>query len=775
MAADRYKVLIVGKSDEARQIATTLENTGELDLDMSAVSGVEEAAGLDDLHNVDVVLLNASKWEEGVRALGRLRTAAPGAAVIMICDCRDQVRFLEALHKGAQDCLTPADCGPRVFARAIIQAVERKQTERDLRIKDYAITSSMSPIAMANLDGKLTYVNPAFLKAWGYTDTKDVLGRPTAHFWRVRKHAAAVIRILLEKGHWFGELTAKRKDESFFHVQVSANVIKDDTGVPVGMMASFLDITEQKNTEQALRNSEAQYRNLAEHANDGICIIQDTLLRYANQQLAQVTGYTTDQIIGTTFDKYVPPEEQPKVEKSHQRFMAGDEDVQRYESALMHKDGHRTEVEFNISATTHQDRRAALVFVRDITDRKKAERERRALEAQVQHAEKLKSLGVLAGGIAHDFNNLLTGILGNASLLGSEPDLRSTQGEIVEDIQQAGRRAAELCRQMLAYSGKGRFTVEYLDLSEIVRETAHLIQASMSKKAVLQYDLSDDLPCIEADPSQIRQVVMNLITNASDALEDKIGTIGLRTDTVDCGKAYLRGCYIGADLPAGRYVALEVMDTGCGMDKETREQVFEPFFSTKFTGRGLGLAAVLGIVRGHRGALKLDSKPGRGATFTVLFPACEEPTAKRVTKETSKKDWRSVGNVLIVDDEPSVLNTARRMLEKMGFTVLTATDGKGALDVFQEHADSIRLVLLDMTMPGMDGKQTFESIRRIRNNVRVLLSSGYNRSEVRVQNFEPQRFSPGALAGFVQKPYQLQTLRQKVREVFEGEEQTDTS
>ena len=352
-------------------------------------------------------------------------------------------------------------------------------------------------------------------------------------------------------------------------------------------------------------------------------------------------------------------------------------------------------------------------YARDVTERKRAEQERQRLEAQLLQAQKLESLGVLAGGIAHDFNNLLMGILGNASLALRDRPSASRTRESVEAIERAGKRAAELAAQMLAYSGKGHFVVEPTDVRDLVEGMSHLLESSVSKTATLRYDLASESPAIEADAAQIRQIVMNLVINASEALGDESGSITLSTGVMECDEDCLSGSYLVEEQSAGTYVYLEVADTGCGMDRETLNKIFDPFFSTKFTGRGLGLAAVLGIVRGHKGAIMVDSEPGQGTTFRVLFPAHDRPAERRTEEPTEAMDYRGTGTILVVDDEQCIRDVVKRTLEQFGFTVMTADDGRAGVEVFRQHVDEIALVILDMTMPHMNGAQAFGEIRRI--------------------------------------------------------------
>jgi two-component system cell cycle sensor histidine kinase/response regulator CckA len=334
----------------------------------------------------------------------------------------------------------------------------------------------------------------------------------------------------------------------------------------------------------------------------------------------------------------------------------------------------------------------------------------------------------------------------------------------LNEIKEITRHAGHLTRQMLAYSGKGQFLVKPVDLNGQIVGMTRLLQASATKKAVVRFDLGAGLPMIQADPAQIQQVVMNLLTNASDALGEAAGTITLHTGLLDAHRApQARG---DADLqpeadqvPAeGRYIFIRVSDTGCGMDAETRARIFEPFFTTKFTGRGLGLAAVLGIVRGHNGAILVDTKPGEGTTFTVLFP-CPPTPLKVIPAATRPVDATgATGTVLIVDDERIVHDTAARLLEHAGFAVLATGVAREGIELFRRHADEIDAVLLDMTMPELSGEEVFRELRRIRPDVRVVLTSGYTEQDALC------RFGEQGLVGFISKPYESAALIARMRQ-----------
>jgi PAS domain S-box-containing protein len=393
----------------------------------------------------------------------------------------------------------------------------------------------------------------------------------------------------------------------------------------------------------------------------------------------------------------------------------------------------------------------------------RAEQERSAFQAQMLQAQKLESLGVLAGGIAHDFNNLLMSVLGYADLTISELPPTSPLHTYLREIEIGARRGAELCKQMLAYSGRGTCLVERLDLREIVEEMTHLLNISISKKAVVKFNFAANLPAVVADATQLRQIIMNLVLNASDALQEKSGVISISTGAMECDSAYLTETYLDDNLPAGTYVFLEVADNGCGMDEATRARIFDPFFTTKFMGRGLGLAAVLGIVRAHHGALKVYSEPGSGTTIKMLLPAAPEGEVLRPVDANTLAPWKGKGTILVVDDETSVRAVTKLYLEKAGFQVLTAEDGRVGVDLFAEHADEIVLVLLDVTMPRLSGEDCYRELRRLRRDVCVVLTSGYSEHDV------TQRFAGKGLAGFIQKPFKQVDLIETVRKVLDPE------
>jgi len=414
----------------------------------------------------------------------------------------------------------------------------------------------------------------------------------------------------------------------------------------------------------------------------------------------------------------------------------------------------------DLQARTNELQTAVAALETEMAERQRMEAERLKMQERVQEVQKLESLGVLAGGIAHDFNNLLVGIMGNAGLALLELPSDGAGRERVVQIETAARRASDLARQMLAYSGKGRFVVTPLDVSELAKEMTQLLRASIGPSIEIKYALDEDPVIIEGDATQLRQVVMNLVVNASDAIGETNGSITVATSRVHADRAYLSGTFVDEGLPEGDYAVIDVSDTGAGMDAATRARIFDPFYTTKTQGRGLGLAAVLGIVRAHHGALKVYSEPGHGSTFKLLLPSTEAKVVPDPWATRASTRWRGEGTVLVVDDEPMVREVAEAILRRLGVTVVAAADGDEAVRVFTEDPDRFDLVLLDLTMPRLSGAETFRQIRAVRPDAKVILMSGYNEEDA------GGRFVGEGLAGFLEKPFSTQGLGAAIERVL---------
>ena len=395
-----------------------------------------------------------------------------------------------------------------------------------------------------------------------------------------------------------------------------------------------------------------------------------------------------------------------------------------------------------------------IIMMEDISERKNREETEKSEMKRLFELQKLESIGVLAGGIAHDFNNILMAIIGNAELGMGELPQSSPVRDTFNAIIEASSDAAKITRQILAYSGQGKTRVKSIDVNELIKGIDYLLSVLLPDNIVLKYKLNEDIDSIKGDPNQIKQIIVNLVSNAIDAIEDKRGVITVKTGTMDCDKSYLENTFVSENVPEGRYIYIEVSDTGTGVDKEVRTKIFEPYFTTKEHGRGLGMSAVLGIVRSNYGALKIYSEMGEGTTVKVLLPF----ESSKAGKFTDTVKWQGKGNVLIVDDDEKILEIASLMLKSIGFETITASDGAEAIDIMKDNYD-INLVILDLTMPKMNGNDTYSAIRQISTDIPVIITSGYDSKRIE------EEFAGKNIAGIIEKPYRMETLKDIVRSI----------
>jgi PAS domain S-box-containing protein len=506
---------------------------------------------------------------------------------------------------------------------------------------------------------------------------------------------------------------------------------------------------------QALRESEARFRHLVEAMGEGLWVVDaQGVTTFVNHRMAEMLGYESSSMVGQSLLDFMGKADIAQAKQYLADLRAGHGSQRDFR--FRRKDGNELWTLVTGSPAVDDEGRVVslLGVVTDIT-------ERRRHEQALLQSQKLESLGVLAGGIAHDFNNLLTTLLGNINLAQLCLPEGSPAWPYLGTMERTVQRATDLTRQMLAYSGRGRFVVGPVDLNQVVDEMSHLLSVSISKKVSLRYQLHEQLPVLMAEAAQIQQVVMNLVTNASEAIGDAEGLVSIRTGLQSYGRADLTREFPGQPLEPGTFVTLEVSDTGRGMPPEVQARIFEPFFTTKFTGRGLGLAAMQGILRGHKGGIRVYSEVGKGSTFKLIFPAgTGETVAAEASVETD--EWVGSGTILVVDDEAGVRLVAVDLLKSMGFEVITAEDGIQALERFRESLFPIRAVLMDLTMPRLDGVETFRELRRLDPGCRVVLTSGYNQQEA-VQDFLGK-----GLAAFVQKPFLRRDLMMAMQKALEG-------
>ena len=604
-------------------------------------------------------------------------------------------------------------------------------------------------------DGMITSVNMNSEDLTGYT-SEEIVGRM---HWSDFVHpddrnmVADKRRLRMESdgtGHYDYEFRLIRKDHSVRNVRVRTGTIPNTCGTGV---ISLSDVTSLIDYQKQLNHSLEKTRAILDAIPDLMFVLtadgryrdfyarDEEMLAFPPEEMDRrsifdigLPGKTSEEIIGAIAETI------------------RSETVQHVEYQIDLPDGRH----FYEAGMSPFEPDSVLVLCRDVTARKHAEMEQKHLEAQVKHVQKLESLGVLAGGIAHDFNNILMAVTGNIYLARKSLESGDSPSEYLDAIDRAAGRASDLAGQMLAYSGRGDFMITPLSLNSVAEEISMILKATISKKAEMVYRLDPELPMIMADNTQVRQVIMNLITNASEALEDKPGSITISTGVMLCDDEYIKTLNRTEELKPGNFAWIQVDDTGRGMDENVKSRIFDPFFTTKFTGRGLGLSAVLGIMSSHGGALGIVSAPGKGSSFRALFPVSETDGETEDVPAAGKKKWQASGTVLFVDDEPVIRSVAQAILTSMGFEVLTALDGLDGLNSFRNNRDQISLVILDLTMPNMDGDEVFRKIREIDPSVPVLVSSGYNENEILA------RFSDCPPQGFLKKPYAASVLREKI-------------
>jgi two-component system, cell cycle sensor histidine kinase and response regulator CckA len=616
-----------------------------------------------------------------------------------------------------------------------------------------------SPLAIGfSRDGVTLDANPAYVRLFGYDGVAELRG------------GAILAQIAPSHRAQIEQMVAQRaRGEQLPHRYESRGLRRDGTEFPLEVtttrvavldgpltIAFLSDLSEREDALLALRASEERFRTLSGAAYEGVFLHANGKIVLANDAGAAMYGFDAASMIGVALMELTAPESRALVLEHIQSQTS-----HPYEGFARRKNGSIFVAEVRGRTLFHQGCPTRVTVIRDVTERRREEAEQRVLAERVRHAQKLEGLGMLAGGVAHDFNNILAVITNGVALVKRDAAIGPTSAAHLETIAVAAERAADLCRQMLAYAGKTAFTRVEVDISSLVAEMASMLEVSVAKKATLVRDLAPGLPALLGDATQIRQVVMNLVLNASEAIGAARGTVRVATGAGTYGAEVFARSAAGGDPKGGAYVYLEVQDDGVGMDGPTVAQMFDPFFSTKFMGRGLGMAAVLGIVRGHAGAIDVESAPEKGTRIRIYLPA----SAGERPRATSRPavELRGEGVVLLVDDEKTVRLSTRLLLEDFGFEVIVACDGVEAVELFRREAGRIGAVLLDLTMPRMDGVETLRELRRIAPEVPVVLTSGYGTAPIEPLQGGPEAVFPDAVLA---KPYPADRLVGTLLEVM---------
>ncbi len=513
-------------------------------------------------------------------------------------------------------------------------------------------------------------------------------------------------------------------------------------------------------SDDSLDSLKVEAKRLFEVSLDLLCIASpDGYFLRVNPAFERVLGYSERELTSKPIVEFVHPDDRQKTRETLEKLRK--EDVTGFVNRYICEDGSIVWLEWQSRA--HESRNRIYASARDVTELRRARRERERLETKFQEAQKLESVAILAGGIAHDFNNLLTTILGNAGLLLMNLDETNPLRDRIDAIRQAASTAADMCEQLLAYAGEGQFDVRAADLSEIVRESDHLIEATVSTATEVDYDLLNGLPAAEVDVTQVRQILMNTVQNASEALEGDEKHIEIATGARDCDPAEFAEMYFGEELSAGWYVYLEVADTGCGMTNDELRRVFDPFYTTKFTGRGLGMAATLGIVRAHDGAVEVETTPGEGTCFRFYFPARETLQPFSAESEPIAVPRLDAETILVADDEADIRDLVERVVGSQDIGVLKAVDGDDALEALEHHREEVSAILLDYHMPGPAPDELLERIGDNAPEIPVVLSSGYSEATT------TEHLADSGCEAFLPKPYGPPELLKTLGDVLTDE------
>lgn len=640
-------------------------------------------------------------------------------------------------------------------------SMRRVKAERAARVSadtTRALLDATTDVALLlDTAGRVQAANGACARALG-TSAQELVGRSVFDF--LPPDVAERRRAWLAETVSTGQAIHRDDADGPLRYDNLIYPIRDDDGLVKHVAVFARDITERRAAEQALARSEQRYRTIVETAQEGIWLMdRDNRVTFVNDRMARLLGYEVADMTGRPLSDFLDDESRAHVQQQSERLRS--QTSAQFEVRFRRRDAGALWT--LVSASSRFDETGsyvgALGMCTDITDRRRAEQERQRLEQRIMQAQKLESLGVLAGGIAHDFNNLLQAILGHAELALDAAAGDTTITESLQEIRAAGQRAATISGQMLAYSGRGGLAREIVSVSDVISNMSHMLRLSVSRKTHLHQHLMPDLPPVRVDVSLLRQAVLNLVINASEALEDREGDITVNTGCLQWSRGDLQELVGAPELPEGAYVHVEVKDTGSGMDHAIMEHMFDPFFSTKFPGRGLGLPVVQGFARAHQGGIRVHSRHGEGTTIAVVLPVHEAGMTPPLPSQ-GQDGWRGEGTLLVVDDEQTVLSLGRRLLGTLGFRVVTAGDGREAMEALRGAATPFRAVLLDLVMPRMSGDEALDAIRKEFPGLPVLVVSGYARAEVeqRLQGHRPD--------GFVQKPFDRATLVEALRAIL---------
>ncbi|MDO9111735.1 MAG: PAS domain S-box protein, partial [Desulfatirhabdiaceae bacterium] len=643
----------------------------------------------------------------------------------------------------------------QVFLRRELEAqTELRRAEKTLQETEELYSKLVAAIPdiviRTDVNGQILFLNDITLQIGGYQRT-EILGKNLLEFIAPEDRESAAENMILMFDRRLGpkEYALITKDGNKIPFEVNSDVLRRNDGSPYGTVNICRDISKRLEAEEALRESEKQYRLLVENANDAIFIAQDGKIKFPNPRTLEILGFPEEQPDEIPFADFIHPEDRKRVVDVHRRRLSGEEHLPtNYTFRIINKAGREYALQQNIVKIDWEGRIATLNFVRDITDQLN-------LEASLRQAQKMEAIGTLAGGIAHDFNNLLMGIQGRVSLMMFGMEAEHPFFENLNRIEDCVKIATDLTRQLLGFARGGKYEIQATSMNDILDQSIELFGRTR-KEIQIHKNYEAHLWTVEVDRGQMHQVLLNLFVNACQAMPSG-GNLYLQTQNCVIQEDMIRP----AELSPGNYVKMSVADTGVGMDEATRARIFEPFFTTKEMGRGtgLGLASSYGIIRNHGGWIFADSSIGEGSTFSFYLPASEKPV--KTQNDVPAKALKGNESILLVDDEDIIIDVGRQFLEVLGYTVITARSGQEAIETYSRESGKIDLVILDMIMPTMGGGETIQRIKAINPEARIILSSGYS------INGQAAEIMNRGCNGFIQKPYGITDLSETIRKALE--------
>jgi PAS domain S-box-containing protein len=700
-------------------------------------------------------------------AISDARQFAPGIPLIIVSGTADSEFVAGCMRSGATDYVLKNrlyHLGPAV-KRALAEAEEsrkRRRAEDALRESEQkyrSLASTVDSMYLVDKNCRFLFVNEHYRARLG-RKFEDIIGKPYNGFHSEEgaKKFAEKVASVFKSGRPVRHENRSRRDNTY-HLR-TLSPVKDKDGKTTAVTVVSKDITDRKQAEEALRESEGKYRTILESIEEGYAEVDLAgNFTFTNPTVSRISGYSRDELSGMNNREYTTPEISNRMYQIFSEIYKTGNPAKVADYEVIAKNGSKKIIEMSVYLMRDSEGNPTgfRCLFRDDTERKKKEKEMRKLEIKLQQSQKMESIGTLAGGIAHDFNNLLMGIQGSASLALLNMESTNPNYKNLKNIERHVQSGAGLTRQLLGFARGGKYEVRPTDLNELIRENSSMFGRT-KKELDIHTKYEKNIWIVEVDQGQINQVLLNLYVNAWQAMPGG-GEMYIVTENVTLDRNYVKPY----NVEPGNYVKISVTDTGVGMDAETEKRIFDPFFTTRemSRGTGLGLASAYGITKNHGGIINVYSEEGSGTTFNIYLPASEAVVMNRVAVVGEEQPLTGHETILLVDDEDMIIDIGEAILMTLGYKVFLARSGKEAVETYRENQDDIDMVILDMVMPEMNGSETYDNLKEINPEVKVLLSSGYS------LNGQAKDILSHGCNGFIQKPLNIMDLSQKIREVLD--------